>query len=56
MLKLVFWLVLAACMVTPAAAHDIPADVRLNIFFKPAGNTLELPAANGTTILTGLAG
>ncbi len=42
MLKLVFWLVLAACMVTPAAAHDIPADVRLNIFFKPAGNTLEV--------------
>jgi hypothetical protein len=25
-----------------ASAHDIPADVRLNIFFKPAGNTLQV--------------
>jgi len=27
---------------TPAAAHDIPADVKINAFFKPAGNRLEL--------------
>ena len=26
----------------PAAAHDIPADVKINAFFKPAGNRLEL--------------
>ena len=27
---------------TSAQAHDIPADVRLNIFFKPAGHTLQV--------------
>ena len=27
---------------SPACAHDIPADVRINTFFKPAGNRLEL--------------
>ena len=27
---------------SPAAAHDIPADVKINAFFKPAGNRLEL--------------
>src|SRR5215467_12215056 len=27
---------------SPACAHDIPADVRINAFFKPAGNRLEL--------------
>src|SRR3984893_17373045 len=27
---------------SPAAAHDIPADVKINSFFKPAGNRLEL--------------
>ena len=26
----------------PAAAHDIPADVKINAFFKPAGSRLEL--------------
>ncbi len=26
----------------PTIAHDIPADVRLHIFFKPAGNTLQV--------------
>ena len=26
----------------PASAHDIPADVRINAFFKPDGNKLEL--------------
>ena len=26
----------------PAAAHDIPADVKINVFFKPAGNRLEV--------------
>ena len=26
----------------PACAHDIPADVRINAFFKPDGNKLEL--------------
>ena len=42
MLKRVFWFVLATCVLTTAHAHDIPADVRLNIFFKPAGNKLEV--------------
>ena len=32
----------AAVLCTAAMAHDIPADVRLNIFFKPEGNTLRL--------------
>src|SRR3984893_6375520 len=27
---------------SPAAAHDIPADVKINAFFKPARNRLEL--------------
>src|SRR5215813_2716998 len=27
---------------SPALAHDIPADVKINAFFKPAGNRLEL--------------
>ena len=32
-----------ACVWTsPALAHDIPADVRINAFFKPAGDRLEL--------------
>jgi len=26
----------------PACAHDIPADVKINAFFKPDGNKLEL--------------
>ncbi|HTD90501.1 MAG TPA: HupE/UreJ family protein, partial [Burkholderiales bacterium] len=26
----------------PAGAHEIPADVRLHVFFKPAGNKLEV--------------
>jgi hypothetical protein len=30
------------CVAMPVNAHDIPADVRLNIFFKPAGNTLQV--------------
>jgi len=29
-------------LASPAAAHDIPADVKINAFFKPAGNRLEL--------------
>jgi HupE / UreJ protein len=33
---------LACVTASPAAAHDIPADVRINAFFKPAGNRLEL--------------
>ena len=32
---------LAACVVG-AAAHDVPADIRINAFVKPAGNRLEL--------------
>ncbi len=40
MLKRVIGFVFAACALAAAHAHDIPADVRLNIFFKPAGNTL----------------
>src|SRR5258707_12591318 len=32
-----------ACVSTsPARAHDIPADVKINAFFKPAGDRLEL--------------
>ncbi len=32
-----------ACLVAASAgAHDIPADVRINAFFKPAGDRLEL--------------
>ena len=27
---------------SPACAHDIPADVKINAFFKPDGNKLEL--------------
>jgi len=27
---------------SPAAAHDIPADVKINAFFKPDGKRLEL--------------
>jgi hypothetical protein len=33
---------MADWMPPPAAAHDIPADVKINAFFKPAGNRLEL--------------
>jgi hypothetical protein len=29
-------------IVSPAAAHDIPADVKINAFFKPDGKRLEL--------------
>src|SRR5579871_1843920 len=32
----------ARVVTTPALAHDIPADVKINAFFKPAGNRLEL--------------
>ncbi len=48
MLKMILWLVFAITiatntgMATQAHAHDIPADVRLNIFFKPEGKTLKL--------------
>src|SRR6267143_1801874 len=32
-----------ACVSTsPALAHDIPADVKINAFFRPAGDRLEL--------------
>jgi hypothetical protein len=43
-MRLMVWIAmaLAATAVPTAAAHDIPADVRLNIFFKPAGNTLQV--------------
>jgi HupE / UreJ protein len=34
--------VLAGALARDAAAHEIPADVRLNAFVKPAGNRLEL--------------
>jgi hypothetical protein len=33
---------LSGCWTLPVGAHDIPADVRVNIFLKPAGNKLEL--------------
>ncbi|MEQ1774223.1 MAG: HupE/UreJ family protein [Burkholderiales bacterium] len=45
MLKFVLGLVVAFAGYAAslaAHAHDIPADVRLNIFFKPAGNKLEV--------------
>src|SRR5271165_1247317 len=29
-------------LASPAAAHDIPADVKINAFFKPAADRLEL--------------
>jgi hypothetical protein len=34
--------ILAWAMASPASAHDIPADVKINAFFKPDGNKLEL--------------
>src|SRR5882672_7295978 len=37
-----FALVIALSVLWPAAAHDIPADVKINAFFKPAGDRLEL--------------
>jgi hypothetical protein len=37
-----FLAVLAAAFALSAAAHDIPADVRINAFLKPAGERLEL--------------
>ena len=33
---------LAAAFAFGAAAHDIPTDVRINAFVKPAGHRLEL--------------
>jgi HupE/UreJ protein len=33
---------LALALASGAFAHDVPADVRINAFFKPAGKTLEL--------------
>ena len=44
MLQLLIWLTLGctAGMALHSHAHDIPADVRLNIFFKPEGKTLKL--------------
>lgn len=32
----------ALAALRPAAAHDIPADVKINAFFRPAGDRLEL--------------
>jgi hypothetical protein len=37
-----FLAVLAAAFWFSAAAHDVPADVRINAFLKPAGDRLEL--------------
>jgi hypothetical protein len=42
LLKHLLGFLLALCTVAFAHAHDIPADVRLNIFFKPEGKTLKL--------------
>ena len=44
MLQLLIWLTLGctAGMALHSHAHDIPADVRLNVFFKPEGKTLKL--------------
>ena len=33
----------ASTVALDVAAHEIPADVKLNAFVKPAGNRLELP-------------
>ena len=33
---------LTCAIASPAAAHDIPADVKINAFFKPEGRRLEL--------------
>src|SRR5215468_11559016 len=48
-LRAIMTLTLFACAIScacgwtsPARAHDIPADVKINAFFKPAGNRLEL--------------
>ncbi len=44
-LAAVFILALACALLPalrPAAAHDIPADVKINAFFRPAGDRLEL--------------
>jgi hypothetical protein len=38
----VAFVVLASLAAPDAVAHEIPADVRLNVFIKPAGNRLEL--------------
>ena len=44
MLKMILQLLAAliTCTAMQAWAHEIPADVRLHIFFKPAGNKLEV--------------
>src|SRR6266702_3944159 len=34
--------ILAAAVALSAAAHDIPNDVKINVFIRPAGNRLEL--------------
>jgi hypothetical protein len=39
--RALIWALLCA-IASPAAAHDIPADVKINAFFKPAGQRLEL--------------
>jgi hypothetical protein len=37
-----FACVISCALTSPALAHDIPADVKINAFFKPVGNRLEL--------------
>jgi hypothetical protein len=40
---MLIWLLwFSIAIASNAHAHDIPADVRLNIFFKPGGNTLQV--------------
>ena len=33
---------LIACALLPASAHEIPADIKINVFVRPAGNMLTL--------------
>jgi len=42
---LLIWLLAACALLAPAAhAHDIPNDIKLNVFFKPDGQRLQLLA------------
>ena len=40
--RLAFVLLAALCLVTPAAAHDIPLDAVVRMFVKPQGHTLRV--------------
>ena len=42
LIKIAILLAAGLGMLVSANAHEIPADVRLHVFFKPAGNTLQV--------------